>query len=76
MGSRYGVTIRKNEAKVLESQRAKHTCPKCGKTNVKRTGNSIWQCRSCKAKFTGGAYAPATGPGDAVVKFLKGLLNQ
>ncbi len=72
MGSRYGRTIRKKESKVLEVQRAKHGCPTCGKKKVKRISNAIWYCKSCCAKFAGGAYAPETAVGETARKFLEG----
>ena len=72
MGSRYGVTIRKREAKVLKVQRAKHSCPVCGKKNVKRKGNALWICKSCGSEFAGGAYSPETAIGETSRKFLEG----
>ncbi|MFH0835881.1 MAG: 50S ribosomal protein L37ae [Candidatus Micrarchaeota archaeon] len=70
MVSRYGVKIRKLEAKALASKRAKHKCPYCCKTGVKRKSNSLWSCSKCGAVFAGGAYSPATMVGEAVAKTL------
>jgi len=70
MGSRYGVKIRKKEEAVLKQQRARYACPACQKESVKRQGNALWLCKSCGAKFAGGAYAPETAGGVVARKFL------
>ncbi len=75
MGSRYGRTIRKREEKVLKVQRAKHTCPLCGKKSVKRQGTALWVCKSCGAKLAGGAYTPETAIGQTARKFLEGQVG-
>lgn len=70
MGSHYGVKIRKREEAVLRQKRAKHACPKCGKTKVKRKGTALWECGSCGALFAGGAYSPQTDLGKAASKSI------
>jgi large subunit ribosomal protein L37Ae len=57
-GSRYGRRPRKKFAQIEKEQRAKHKCPYCNKTAVKRIAVGIWQCRKCDIKFAGKAYTP------------------
>ncbi len=70
MVSRYGVKIRKREAKILEKMRARHACPKCGKKSVSRKGTAQWHCKSCNATFAGGAYEPQTQAGNEAERAL------
>lgn len=72
MGSHYGRTIRKREAKVLAMQRASYACAACGKSSVKRISNALWRCKSCGAEFAGGAYVPQTAIGETARKFIEG----
>ncbi len=55
-GPRYGLTIRLRLAKVEAEQKKLHKCPYCNANRVKRLSLGIWQCKKCKAKFTGKAY--------------------
>ena len=55
-GSRYGRRPKVQLAKIEATQRAKHKCPYCNKTAVKRQSTGIWHCRQCGSKFTGKAY--------------------
>ncbi len=57
-GARYGRRTRQVFARHEANSRAKHKCPKCNKTNVRRVSMGIWQCRSqtCQAKIAGKAY--------------------
>jgi len=73
MVSRYGVTIRQQEQKVLKQKNAKYECPKCGKKAVKRKGNARWQCKSCGAVIAGGAYSLETTVGTAARKTIESL---
>lgn len=57
-GARYGLKIKKKVLKIEQIQRGKHKCPFCAKFTVKRLSSGIWYCKSCKAKFAGGAYEP------------------
>jgi len=57
---RGGATIRKRLNAVRQSLKSKHKCPVCGKAKVKRTSFAVWECKSCKARFAGGAYSPET----------------
>ncbi|MBU0457265.1 MAG: 50S ribosomal protein L37ae [Nanoarchaeota archaeon] len=56
-GARYGRSTKSKFAKIESQQRAKHKCPSCNKTGVKRVALGIWQCRYCEVKFTGKAYS-------------------
>lgn len=59
-GPRIGRKVR-HEIAAIERQRAKPSvCPTCGKAKVIRTHPGIWECRSCQASFTGGAFMPKT----------------
>lgn len=52
----YGKTVRERILKVEQKQRKKQTCPYCKKKTAKRLAKGLWQCKSCKKKFTSGAY--------------------
>jgi large subunit ribosomal protein L37Ae len=55
-GARYGRKPKKKFAKLEKHHRAKHKCPYCSKTGVKRLAAGIWQCGKCDVKFAGKAY--------------------
>mgnify|MGYP001310046077 FL=1 len=59
-GARYGRRIKQRLLNSEISQRAKHKCPYCLKTKVRRVSLGIWYCKGCDAKFTGRAYAPSS----------------
>ncbi len=61
-GARYGSTVRHVFASIEKQQRSKQICPYCRKTQVKRVAAGIWECRKCKAKFTGRAYTSKLEP--------------
>ncbi|MEK6900575.1 MAG: 50S ribosomal protein L37ae [Nanoarchaeota archaeon] len=56
-GPRYGASLKKKFALIEIQQRAKHKCPSCNKTSVKRLATGIWQCSKCNLKFAGKAYS-------------------
>ncbi len=64
---KYGSTIRKEIAQIEKKQKAKHSCPSCKKDSLQRLSSGLWECWTCKKKFTGGAYYPSTG----ALKILK-----
>ncbi len=68
--SKYGATIRKLAEKSLLSAKARYECPKCHKKKVVRKGNSLWECRSCKARFAGGAYSLHTEVGEVAARLI------
>tara|TARA_Y100000031_G_C8124403_1_gene339775 strand:+ start:104 stop:295 length:192 start_codon:yes stop_codon:yes gene_type:complete len=55
-GARYGRRTKKKFAQIEKVQRAKHKCPQCNKTAVKRLAMGIWKCNKCEVKFAGKAY--------------------
>ena len=70
-GARYSTPL-KNVVRDIESvQKAKHPCPQCGKTAVKRKGYAVWECRSCGTKFAGGAYQPQTDVGAMAERIVR-----
>ncbi len=56
-GARYGRKLKLKFSKIEAEQRKLHKCPYCNKIAVKRVAVGIWNCRKCKAKFTGKAYS-------------------
>ena|SRR3989338_1913896 len=56
-GARYGRKLKLKLSKIETEQRKLHKCPYCNKMAVKRVAMGIWNCRKCKAKFTGKAYS-------------------
>ena len=56
-GARYGRKPKIKFSKIETEQRKLHKCPYCNKIAVKRIAVGIWNCRKCKAKFTGKAYS-------------------
>lgn len=70
-GARYGTPL-KNVVRDIESvQKAKHPCPQCGKTAVKRKGYAVWECNSCGTRFAGGAYQPQTDVGAMAERIVR-----
>jgi len=59
-GARYGTVARKRYSAVISTMRARHECPSCHVSAVKRMSVGIWACGRCGFKFAGGAYAPIT----------------
>ncbi len=68
---RYGAKIRQLYEAAKKAKREKYVCPKCGKANVRRLGNALWQCRSCDARIAGGAYTLTTGIGEVASRVIK-----
>ena len=56
-GARYGRKPKLKFSTIETEQRKLHKCPYCNKIAVKRVAMGIWNCRKCKAKFTGKAYS-------------------
>jgi len=59
-GVRYGRTLKHKLAKIEIEQKKKHKCPYCAKPKVHRLSYGIWECKSCKSKFTARAYTIGT----------------
>jgi len=68
--SKYGRRIRKLANNALKNKIKKYECPKCGKEKVVRISFGVWQCKSCGATFTGGAYTLTTSTGDIVKRVI------
>ncbi|MEM4348047.1 MAG: hypothetical protein QXN37_00555 [Candidatus Anstonellaceae archaeon] len=68
---RYGAEIRKQAAKVDALKSSLFICPQCSKKKVKRKGNSLWVCRSCKTVFAGGAYSLSTPAGEVALRLIE-----
>ncbi len=71
MGSRYGRRIRRLVDNADKKRKAFYECPKGNKDQVKRKCYAIWQCRSCKSTFAGGAYSLTTSPGESAKRLIK-----
>jgi len=57
-GARYGTRVRNRVAAVEVLYKNKRLdCPYCSRKAVTRVASGIWNCRKCKAKFTGAAYS-------------------
>jgi large subunit ribosomal protein L37Ae len=72
LGPRYGSTVRKRYAKIVEELKKPHTCPQCGLPRVKRESVGVWKCRKCGFTFTGGAYTPTTKLGVIAKRVARG----
>ncbi|MFH0860446.1 MAG: 50S ribosomal protein L37ae [Candidatus Altiarchaeota archaeon] len=54
-GIRVGRKLRDQNLKIEEKSKNVR-CPSCGKIKIKRVSKGIWECRSCKNRFSGGAF--------------------
>ncbi len=72
LGTRYGATVRKRYAKVMNGLKAKHRCPNCGFMKVRRESVGVWRCKKCDYTFAGGAYTPVTKLGVVAKRAAKG----
>ncbi len=71
LGSRYGRKTRKTIATIEQSSRAKHKCPSCLKTSLKRLSAGVWYCGSCSIKLAGGAYSPITSANKVIKQSIQ-----
>jgi large subunit ribosomal protein L37Ae len=55
-GARYGRRIKDKIAEIEKKSKKLGKCPFCNKIAAKRVAVGIWECRKCKAKFSGNAY--------------------
>lgn len=58
-GPRYGKTLKKLVSDIESQQKARHLCPKCKMSHVRRVSAGIWKCKKCGTKFAGAAYLPS-----------------
>ncbi|MFA6214221.1 MAG: 50S ribosomal protein L37ae [Candidatus Micrarchaeia archaeon] len=68
---RYGAELRKRADSVDVLRRTLFVCGQCGKKKVKRSGNSLWECKGCGAVFAGGTYSLSTPSGDVAARLIK-----
>jgi len=59
-GVRYGKGVKNRFLKIETVQKAKHVCPRCLRTGLKRVSSGIWLCERCSLKFAGKAYEPGS----------------
>ncbi len=57
-GPRIGRRLRK-EINEIEGKARNNRCPGCG-GKIRRKASGIWECKSCKITFAGGAYYSVT----------------
>lgn len=67
---KYGARIRKLFNAAIDSKNTKYECPKCHKKKLVRKSNAIWECKSCCAKFAGGAYSFNTEVGEVATRLI------
>ncbi|MBW6451927.1 MAG: 50S ribosomal protein L37ae [DPANN group archaeon] len=72
-GSRYGRKIRVLVNNIENKSRGIYECPHCLKKSLSRENAGIWVCKSCKVKFTGGAYSPVTSASKVISQALAKL---
>ncbi|KAI0983290.1 hypothetical protein GJ496_005049 [Pomphorhynchus laevis] len=75
-GVRYGASLRKAIRKIEITQRAKYTCPFCGKDRMRRTCVGIWKCSKCVRTVAGGAYVFSTPAAVTVRSAIKRLKEE
>ncbi len=73
---RYGAELRKRADKVDTLRQSLFPCPACGKKKVKRTGNSLWSCKSCGGVFAGGTYSLSTPSGEVAARLVEEHKNR
>jgi len=55
-GVRYGRTTKYNLARIEKEQKKPQKCPYCKKEKARRVFAGVYECSTCKSKFTGKAY--------------------
>lgn len=55
--SKFGASNRKLHDKAIKAKLTRYECPKCRKFKLVRKSNAMWECKSCKHSFAGGAYS-------------------
>jgi len=68
---KFGASIRKLVDNAILAKRTSYECPKCFKVKVKRKSNGVWECRSCGAVLSGGAYSLRTEAGEISARVIK-----
>jgi ribosomal protein L37AE/L43A len=67
---KFGARLRKLYDAAIDSKNTLYECPKCHKKKVRRQGNALWRCKSCNAKFAGGAYSFHTEVGEVATRLI------
>jgi len=75
-GPRYGSQLKKRYLKIENSTNAKHKCPNCASSKVKRQSVGIWMCKKCGLSFAGGAWIPTTPTGKTALRTAASLQEQ
>ncbi len=70
---RYGTSIRKRVAKIIQQKDASYRCDACGGDAVRRISTSIWRCKHCGATYAGGAYTMKTSAGESAKRLIESL---
>ncbi len=70
---RGGSKHRKAYKKIMAAKNAKYECPACSKSSIRRSSAGVWVCRSCGAKFAGGAYSLTTPAGKLAMRLISDL---
>lgn len=71
-GARYGAQTRKKWRLVMEKEKGDIKCPRCETSgSVNRVSVGIWDCKKCRARFTGGAYYKETPRGAESFRIAK-----
>ncbi|MCX8206156.1 MAG: 50S ribosomal protein L37ae [Candidatus Micrarchaeota archaeon] len=73
---RGGAKWRKAHTKIYAAKRAKYACPTCLKHSVRRVRAGMWECRSCKSQFAGGAYELSTPVGRLTQRLISDLAKK
>ncbi len=60
LGARYGSTVRKRYARIMNNLKRTRRCPSCGSTRFRRKSAGIWQCLTCEYTVAGEAYSVST----------------
>ncbi|HZW57796.1 MAG TPA: 50S ribosomal protein L37 [Nitrososphaerales archaeon] len=56
LGAKYGSTVRKRYARIMNNLKRTRRCPSCGSTRFRRKSAGIWACLTCNFTITGEAY--------------------
>ncbi|MEM3422389.1 MAG: hypothetical protein QXF35_03640 [Candidatus Bilamarchaeaceae archaeon] len=72
---KYGARIRKLYDAAIKAKNTRYECPKCHKKNLRRKGTALWECKSCEARFAGGAYSFRTEVGEIACRLISEYSN-
>jgi large subunit ribosomal protein L37Ae len=76
-GPRYGSRVRNNWREIMERLKGENRCPRCEtKARNMRDFIGVWSCPKCNAKWTGGAWEPATSRGKEAVRIASRIARE